>query len=117
MAHGRVLRRPSGGPGVGPADRWGSSAPLRVALEPLLNPAPKPLLGDLIYSGDEGQDRVSQTQLDLSVRELAGVHIVALKSELDIANGLAESLIAIAGSVVVVDLAELSFWIPRASPQ
>ncbi len=52
-----------------------------------------------------------QPQIDLLVRKLPGVHIVALTGELDIATaeGLAESLITVAGSVVVVDLAELSF--------
>ncbi len=52
-----------------------------------------------------------EPQFDLSVRELPGVHIVALRGELDMATakGLAESLTAIAGSMVVVDLAGLTF--------
>ena len=52
-----------------------------------------------------------QPQIDLLVRKLPDVHIVALTGELDIATaeGLAESLITVAGSAAVVDLAELSF--------
>ena len=52
-----------------------------------------------------------QPQIDLLVRKLPDVHIAALTGELDIATaeGLAESLITVAGSAVVVDLAELSF--------
>ena len=52
-----------------------------------------------------------QPQCDLSVRERPGVHIVALKGELDLAtaHGLAESLVAIAGFRVVIEFAGLAF--------
>jgi anti-sigma B factor antagonist len=51
------------------------------------------------------------SQFSFTVRDLPGVHIVALTGELDMltAKGLPEELTAIAGSTVVVDLADLTF--------
>jgi anti-sigma B factor antagonist len=50
-------------------------------------------------------------EFSFTVRDLPGVHIVALTGELDMdtAQGLSEELTAIAGSTVVVDLADLTF--------
>jgi anti-sigma B factor antagonist len=47
----------------------------------------------------------------LTSRNLPGLHIVALHGELDLASadGLAAALVEIAGSTLVVDLADLSF--------
>ena len=50
-------------------------------------------------------------EFSLTSRNLPGLHIVALHGELDLASadGLAEALVEIAGSTLVVDLADLSF--------
>ncbi len=47
----------------------------------------------------------------VDVSDLDGVHVVELRGELDVAtaSGLADRLVRIAGSVVVVDLKGLSF--------
>jgi anti-sigma B factor antagonist len=47
----------------------------------------------------------------LTSRSLPDLHVVAMHGELDVASadGLAEALVAIAGSTLVVDLADLSF--------
>ena len=44
-------------------------------------------------------------------RDVPGIHMVALHGELDIAsvNGLADALVKVAGSTVVVDLSGLTF--------
>ena len=51
------------------------------------------------------------SQIRFTIRDLPGVHIVALAGELDLlaAEGLPEVLVGVAGSTVVVDLAELTF--------
>ena len=50
-------------------------------------------------------------EFSLTSRNLPGLHIVALHGELDLASadGLAEALVEIAGSTLVVDLADLSY--------
>ena len=50
-------------------------------------------------------------EFSFTARDLPGLHIGALHGELDLASaaGLAEALVAIAGSTLVVDLADLSF--------
>ena len=50
-------------------------------------------------------------EFSLTSRSLPGLHIVALHGELDLASadGLAEALVEMAGSTLVVDLADLSF--------
>ena len=50
-------------------------------------------------------------EFSLTSRSLPDLHIVALHGELDLASadGLAEALVEIAGSTLVVDLADLSF--------
>jgi anti-anti-sigma factor len=50
-------------------------------------------------------------EFSITDRDLRGVHIVALHGELDIesADGLADALVDIAGSTVVVDLSDLTF--------
>jgi anti-anti-sigma factor len=50
-------------------------------------------------------------EFSFTVRELPGVHVVALHGELDIvsAYGLALALVEVAGSTVVVDLSGLTF--------
>jgi anti-anti-sigma factor len=50
------------------------------------------------------------SQFRITVRDLPGIHIVALHGELDLstAKGLSEELTAIAGSTVI-DLADLTF--------
>jgi anti-sigma B factor antagonist len=47
----------------------------------------------------------------ITTRDLPGIHIVSLHGELDMASadGLAEALVEVAGSTVVVDLADLKF--------
>jgi anti-sigma B factor antagonist len=51
------------------------------------------------------------SEFSFTSRSLPGLHIVALHGELDLAtaNGLVEALVEIAGSTLVVDLADLSF--------
>ena len=48
---------------------------------------------------------------NITARDLPGLHIVSLHGELDMASagGLAEALVEVAGSTVVVDLADLKF--------
>ena len=50
-------------------------------------------------------------QFSVTARELPGLHIVALHGELDIvsAGGLADALVEVAGSTLVVDLSDLTF--------
>jgi anti-anti-sigma factor len=50
-------------------------------------------------------------EFSITVRDLPGVHIVSLHGELDIASadGLADALVEVAGSTVVVDLSDLAF--------
>jgi anti-sigma B factor antagonist len=50
-------------------------------------------------------------EFSITVRDLPGVHIVALHGELDLASadGLADALVEVAGSTVVVDLSDLTF--------
>lgn len=50
-------------------------------------------------------------EFSYSIRNLPAHHIVALRGELDIgsADGLADALVAVAGSTVVVDLSNLTF--------
>jgi anti-sigma B factor antagonist len=50
-------------------------------------------------------------EFSITARDLPGHHIVALHGELDIvsADGLADALVEVAGSTVVVDLADLTF--------
>jgi anti-sigma B factor antagonist len=58
---------------------------------------------------DEGV--MNSENFDLTVVDFGDVHIVSLSGELDIASadGLTDRLVEIAGSTVVVDLANLSF--------
>ena len=50
-------------------------------------------------------------QFSVTARDLPGLHIVALHGELDIvsAAGLADALVEVAGSTLVVDLSDLTF--------
>lgn len=50
-------------------------------------------------------------EFSITIRELPDVHVVALHGELDIVSAydLALALVGVAGSTVVVDLAELTF--------
>ncbi len=50
-------------------------------------------------------------EFSITARHLPGVHVVALHGELDVASvdGLAEALVEVAGSTLVVDLADLTF--------
>ena len=50
-------------------------------------------------------------EFSITARNLPGVHIVTLHGELDIASadGLADALVEVAGSTVVVDLSGLTF--------
>ena len=50
-------------------------------------------------------------QFSVTSRDLPGLHIVALHGELDIvsAGGLADALVEVAGSTLVVDLSDLTF--------
>lgn len=50
-------------------------------------------------------------EFNITVRSRPGAHIVALHGELDIASadGLADTLVEVAGSTVVVDLSGLTF--------
>jgi anti-sigma B factor antagonist len=52
-----------------------------------------------------------QPEFAFTIRDLPDVHVVPLSGELDVATatGLPEMLVAIAGSTVVVDLADVSF--------
>ncbi len=52
-----------------------------------------------------------QPEFSYTIRNLPDHHIVALRGELDIgsADGLADALVEVAGSTVVVDLSELTF--------
>jgi len=50
-------------------------------------------------------------EFSITVRNLPDIHFVALHGELDVASadGLANSLVELAGSTVVVDLSDLTF--------
>ena len=50
-------------------------------------------------------------EFSITARDLPGLHIVALHGELDMASadGLADALVEVAGSTVVVDLSRLAF--------
>src|SRR6202453_595979 len=50
-------------------------------------------------------------EFSLTSRDLPGLHIVALHGELDLASadGVAEAVVEIAGSTLVVDVADLSY--------
>jgi anti-anti-sigma factor len=50
-------------------------------------------------------------EFSIIARNLPDLHVVALHGELDIAtaDGLAEALVAVAGSTLVVDLSDLTF--------
>jgi hypothetical protein len=50
-------------------------------------------------------------EFSITAHHLSGVHVVALHGELDIASvdGLAEALVELAGSTLVVDLSKLTF--------
>ncbi len=50
-------------------------------------------------------------EFTITTRNLPGIHVVALHGELDIASadGLAEALVEVAGSTLVVDLSDLTF--------
>lgn len=50
-------------------------------------------------------------EFSITTRSLPGVHIVALHGELDIASadGVADAIVEVAGSTVVVDLSDLTF--------
>jgi anti-anti-sigma factor len=50
-------------------------------------------------------------EFSITVRNLLDVHLVALHGELDVvsAEGLADSLVELAGSILVADLSDLSF--------
>jgi anti-sigma B factor antagonist len=58
-----------------------------------------------------GRDIAVSPQFSFTVRELPGVHVVALHGELDIVSAydLALALVEVAGSTVVVDLSGLTF--------
>lgn len=50
-------------------------------------------------------------EFSFTIRELSGLRVVTFSGELDVASahGLADSLIALAGSTVVIDLIDLAF--------
>ncbi len=50
-------------------------------------------------------------EFSINARNLPGIHVMALHGELDIAtaDGLADALVEVAGSTVVVDLSGLTF--------
>ena len=50
-------------------------------------------------------------EFSLTARDLSDIHVVALHGELDVvsAEGLADSLVDVAGSTVVIDLSGLTF--------
>jgi len=52
-----------------------------------------------------------EPEFSITTRNLPGIHIVALKGELDTAtvDGVAKTLIEIAGSTVVLDMSDLTF--------
>jgi anti-sigma B factor antagonist len=58
-----------------------------------------------------GNGSAELPELCITLRHLPGVHVVALHGELDIASagGLADALVEVAGSTVVVDLSGLTF--------
>jgi anti-sigma B factor antagonist len=52
-----------------------------------------------------------EPEFSITTRTLLGTHIVELNGELDAAtaNGVADALVEVAGSTVVVDMSELTF--------
>jgi anti-sigma B factor antagonist len=58
-----------------------------------------------------GNGSAELPELCITFRNIADVHVVALHGELDIASagGLADALVEVAGSTVVVDLSDLTF--------